>query len=90
MGRSTEDDALAFAAALAASLESNFASFHALIRTGRWFNFLSLSGGGTASGSTVDGRRPGSKCGITSSCLSKARQLIQVQQTSSDSRNSTD
>ena len=74
IGRSTDDDALALAAALVASLESNFASFHALIRTGRWFNFFPLSGSDcTASGSTVDGSRPGSKCGIISSYLSMTR-----------------
>lgn len=68
IGRRTDDDALAFAAALIASVESNFASFHALIRTGRWANLFPLSAP-TASGSTVDGKRPGSRCGITSSCL---------------------
>ena len=68
MGRSTDDDALAFAAALIASLESNLASFHALIRTGRCGNFLALSPSCIASGSTVDGKRPLSKCGIISSC----------------------
>lgn len=68
MGFKTEDEALALAAALMASLESNFASFQALMRTGRLVGLLPLSDESRASGSTVDGTRPGSKCGIISSC----------------------
>lgn len=80
IGRSTDDDALAFAPALTASLESNLASFHALILTGRWANFFPMSDDCTVSGSTVDGRRPGSKCGIISSCsLETQKQSIIAQ-----------
>ncbi|KAK9154427.1 hypothetical protein Sjap_001907 [Stephania japonica] len=60
-------DALALAAAFTASLESNFASCHALIRTGRWGSSLFPLSDGSASGSTVDGTRPRPRCGIISS-----------------------
>lgn len=60
-GRRTEDEARAFAPAFIASFESSFASFHALILTGRCGTFLPLSGCWTASGSIVDGSRPGSR-----------------------------
>ncbi|GER29343.1 3-phosphoshikimate 1-carboxyvinyltransferase [Striga asiatica] len=59
-GRRMEDEARALAPALWASVESSLASFHALIRIGRWAARLPLSGCG-ASGSTVDGARPGSR-----------------------------
>lgn len=60
MGRRTDDEARALAPALIASLESSFASFHALIRTGRCATFLPLPAC-NASGSTVDGNLPGSR-----------------------------
>jgi hypothetical protein len=68
IGFSTEEEALAFAAAFMASFESNFASFHALMRTGRLGWFLALSAGSVVSGSIVEGTRPGSRCGMISSC----------------------
>lgn len=58
-GRRTEEEARALAPAFMASVESSFASFHALILTGRCGGFLPLLS--TASGSTVDGSRPGSR-----------------------------
>lgn len=65
----TDEEALAFAAALTASFESSFASFQALMRTGRLGCCLfPPSDGWMASGSTVEGIRPGSKCGAISSC----------------------
>ena len=67
-GRSTDEDSLAFAAAFRASLESNLASFHALIRIGRFELDLALLVWSTESGSTVDGTLPGSRCGTISSC----------------------
>ena len=68
IGFSTDEEALAFAAAFMASFESSFASFHALMRTGRlgWVFILSI--GSVVSGSTVEGTRPGSRCGMISSC----------------------
>lgn len=67
IGFSTDDEARALAAARMASFESSFASFHALIRTGfLGIGCLPLSDAGS-SGSTVDGTRPGSKCGMISS-----------------------
>nr|GMC55924.1 putative transmembrane protein [Ipomoea batatas] len=60
IGRRTDEDARALAAAFIASLESSFASLHALILTGRLDALLPLSSNPAASGSTVDGTIPGS------------------------------
>uniref|UniRef100_A0A0A9CEC9 Uncharacterized protein n=1 Tax=Arundo donax TaxID=35708 RepID=A0A0A9CEC9_ARUDO len=73
IGFSTDEEALAFAAAFMASFESSFASFHALMRTGRLGWFLALSVGSVVSGSTVEGTRPGSRCGMISSWSMKMR-----------------
>nr|GMC54069.1 hypothetical protein PanWU01x14_301960 [Ipomoea batatas] len=60
IGRRTDEDTRALAAAFIASLESSFASLHALILTGRLDALLPLSSNPAASGSTVDGTIPGS------------------------------
>lgn len=69
-GRRTDEDARALAAALDASLESSFASFHGLILTcWRWVGFLS--------GSMLDRTVPGcSRCWITSSWQTKRERLL--------------
>jgi hypothetical protein len=68
IGRRTDDDARALAAAFIASLLSSFASFQALILT-CFLALLALSACPAVSGSMVEGTIPGSKCGITSSCF---------------------